>query len=50
VLIDFLCRQLGGELKAGSDAAEVGWFHRKELPELGLAFDANEVVLKGLAR
>ena len=50
VLIDFLCRQLGGELKAGSDAAEVGWFRREELPALRLAFDANDVVLKGLAR
>jgi 8-oxo-dGTP diphosphatase len=50
VLIDFLCRPVGGELKAGSDAAEVGWFTREELPPLGLAFDANDVVLKGLER
>ncbi len=50
VLIDFLCRPVGGELKAGSDAAEVGWFMREELPPLKLAYDANDVVLKGLAR
>ena len=25
VLIDFLCRKRGGELRAGSDAAEVAW-------------------------
>ncbi len=50
VLIDFLCRAVGGELKAGSDAAEVGWFTREELPRLGLAYDANDVVLKGLDR
>jgi 8-oxo-dGTP diphosphatase len=50
VLIDFLCRAVGGELKAGSDAAEAGWFSREELPALKLAFDANDVVLKGLAR
>ena len=50
VLIDFLCRPAGGELKAGSDAAEVGWFTREELPALKLAHDANDVVLKGLAR
>lgn len=50
VLIDFLCRPVGGELKAGSDAAEVGWFRREELPALKLAHDANEVVQKGLAR
>ena len=50
VLIDFLCRAVAGELKAGSDAAEAGWFTREELPALKLAFDANDVVLKGLAR
>ena len=49
VLIDFLCRAVGGELKAGSDAAEAGWFTREELPALKLAYDANDVVLKGLA-
>ena len=50
VLIDFLCRPVGGDLKAGSDAAEVRWFTRDELPALNLAYDANDVVLKGLAR
>ena len=50
VLIDFLCRPVGGELAAGSDAAEVGWFTREQLPALNLAYDASDVVLKGLAR
>jgi ADP-ribose pyrophosphatase YjhB (NUDIX family) len=50
VLIDFLCRAVGGELKAGSDAAEAGWFSREELPALKLAYDANDVVRKGLDR
>jgi 8-oxo-dGTP diphosphatase len=50
VLIDFLCRPVGGDLKAGSDAADVRWFTRDELPALNLAHDANDVVLKGLAR
>jgi ADP-ribose pyrophosphatase YjhB (NUDIX family) len=49
VLIDFLCRPVSGEIKAGSDAAEVGWFRRDELPPLKLAYDANDVVLKALA-
>jgi 8-oxo-dGTP diphosphatase len=49
VLIDFLCRAVGGNLKAGSDAADVRWFTRDELPALNLAYDANDVVLKGLA-
>ena len=48
VLIDFLCRPVGGALRAGSDAAEVGWFRREELPALKLAADTNEVVLKGM--
>src|ERR1700675_2401066 len=50
VLIDFLCRPVGGDLKAGSDAADVRWFTRDELPALNLAHDANDVVLKGLAQ
>ena len=50
VLIDFLCRPIGGDLKVGSDAAAVRWFTRGELPALNLAFDANDVVRKGLAR
>ena len=49
VLIDFLCRAVGGDLKAGSDAADVRWFTRNELPALNLAYDANDVVRKGLA-
>jgi len=50
VLIDFLCRPVGGELAAGSDAAEVGWFTQDQLPALNLSYDASDVVLKGLAR
>jgi 8-oxo-dGTP diphosphatase len=49
VLIDFLCSAVSGDLKAGSDAADVRWFTRDELPALKLAYDANDVVLKGLA-
>jgi 8-oxo-dGTP diphosphatase len=49
VLIDFLCRPVGGDLKAGSDAADVRWFTREQLPALNLAPDANDVALKGLA-
>jgi 8-oxo-dGTP diphosphatase len=47
VLIDFLCRPVGGELLAASDAAEVHWFSREELPPLQLAEDTLEVIGKG---
>jgi 8-oxo-dGTP diphosphatase len=50
VLIDFLCRPVAGELKAASDAAEARWYSREDLPALKLAYDANDVVLKGLVR
>jgi ADP-ribose pyrophosphatase YjhB (NUDIX family) len=50
VLIDYLCRPAGGELMAGTDAAEVGWFTREQLPALNLAYDADDVVRKGLDR
>ena len=47
VLIDFLCRAVGGELLAGSDAAEARWFTREELPALNLAEDTQDVISKG---
>jgi 8-oxo-dGTP diphosphatase len=47
VLIDFLCRRRGGELRAASDAAEVRWFTREELATLNLAEDTLEVIQKG---
>jgi len=50
VLIDFLCRRLGGELMAASDAAEVRWFTREELPSLKLAEDTEDVIRKGFAK
>jgi ADP-ribose pyrophosphatase YjhB (NUDIX family) len=48
VLIDFLCHPVAGKLKAGTDAADAGWFSRNELPALKLTADANNVVMKGL--
>jgi len=47
VLIDFLCRRVGGELHAASDASEVRWFTPAELPTLGLAEDTQDVIRKG---
>jgi ADP-ribose pyrophosphatase YjhB (NUDIX family) len=50
VLIDFLCRWVAGDLAAASDAAEVRWFSREELPALKLAEDTLDVVRKGFAK
>lgn len=48
VLIDFLCRPVAGDLKAGSDAADVRWFACDELDGLNLPRDTREVIEKGL--
>jgi 8-oxo-dGTP diphosphatase len=50
VLIDFLCRRVAGDLAAASDAAEVRWFRREELPALKLAEDTVDVIEKGFAK
>jgi 8-oxo-dGTP diphosphatase len=50
VLIDFLCRRVAGDLVAASDAAEVRWFTREELPGLRLAEDTLDVIQKGFAK
>jgi ADP-ribose pyrophosphatase YjhB (NUDIX family) len=50
VLIDFLCRRVAGDLAAASDAAEVGWFSREQLPALKLAEDTLDVIRKGFRR
>ena len=50
VLIDFLCRAAGGDLKAGSDAADVRWFTSEELDGLNLPQDTREVIRKGFGR
>src|SRR5580700_7194274 len=50
VLIDFLCRRVAGDIAAASDAAEVRWFTREELPALNLAEDTLDVISKGFAK
>jgi 8-oxo-dGTP diphosphatase len=50
VLIDFLCRRVAGDLAAASDASEVRWFTREELPGLGLTEDTMEVIRKGFGK
>jgi ADP-ribose pyrophosphatase YjhB (NUDIX family) len=46
VLIDYLCRVRGGELRAGDDAAAVAWFDRAELPGLQLTPGSLGVIEK----
>jgi 8-oxo-dGTP diphosphatase len=48
VLIDFLCSPVGGELRAGSDAAEVRWVTWDELQQLEVTESARKVIGKGL--
>jgi 8-oxo-dGTP diphosphatase len=50
VLIDFLCRRVGGDLTAASDAAEVRWFTRQELTALKLAEDTADVIRRGFVK
>jgi ADP-ribose pyrophosphatase YjhB (NUDIX family) len=49
VLIDFLCRRIGGELRPGSDADEVRWFAPEEILSLKLPADTAEVIRKAFA-
>jgi 8-oxo-dGTP diphosphatase len=50
VLIDFLCRRIGGELRAAGDADDARWFARDEVGELSLAEDTAEVIQLGFAK
>ena len=44
VLVDFLCRAVGGELKAAGDAVDARWFLREELAALRLAADTMKLI------
>jgi ADP-ribose pyrophosphatase YjhB (NUDIX family) len=50
VLIDYLCRLLLGEAKAGSDVSEVRWVQEDELAAMGLRGSIEQVVRKGFRR
>ncbi len=47
VLIDFLCRRVGGEARAADDADEVRWFSPEEAGALALPEDTAEVIRLG---
>ena len=50
VLIDFLCRVTGGELRKGGDAADVAWATESELPQYKLEQPALTVVLRAFSK
>jgi ADP-ribose pyrophosphatase YjhB (NUDIX family) len=49
VLIDFLCRPVGGELRASSDVSETRWATEAELYALGMTENTLKVIRKGLS-
>lgn len=49
VLIDYLCRPIGGHLRAGSDVADVALADPFALAEYRLTAKATEVIRKALA-
>jgi ADP-ribose pyrophosphatase YjhB (NUDIX family) len=50
VLIDFFCRIIGGELRAGGDAAQARWITLEELADFLIAETAQKVIRKALGR
>ena len=44
VLVDFLCRRLGGALQADSDAQEARWVPLQDLPSYQVVATAREVI------
>jgi len=50
VLIDYLCRPVSGEAKAGTDVSEVRWVAESDLPEMNLRDSIQRVIRKGIAR
>jgi 8-oxo-dGTP diphosphatase len=50
VLVDYLCRPISGEAKAGTDVSDVKWVSENDLPAMVLRDSIELVVRKGLAR
>jgi len=49
VIVDYLCRCLGGDLCAGDDAEDAAWVTADELDSFGVNEHAARVIRKGLA-
>ena len=50
VLIDYLCRLVSGEARAGSDVSDVIWVQEDDLLTMGLRHSIEQVVRKGFLR
>ena len=50
VLVDFLCRVVGGDLKAADDAVEACWFNSDEVAGLSLPPDTLKAVRQGIEK
>jgi 8-oxo-dGTP diphosphatase len=50
VLIDFFCKKISGELRAGADAADARWFTPDEISKLTLAEDTAAVIKGAFAK
>jgi ADP-ribose pyrophosphatase YjhB (NUDIX family) len=50
VIVDYLCRPIGGTLQAGDDAEGVAWVTPDEIAAYGVNEFAASVIRKGLAR
>jgi 8-oxo-dGTP diphosphatase len=48
VLVDYVCRPVGGTLMAASDVADVAWAEPRALPGFSLTDKATEVIDRGL--
>ena len=46
VIVDYVCRLIGGKLRPGSDVVDACWVRRKDLPKYHLTKMATRVVLE----
>jgi 8-oxo-dGTP diphosphatase len=49
VLIDYLCRPIGGTLQAGSDVDDAVWVEARELGRYDITAKATAIVERALA-
>jgi 8-oxo-dGTP diphosphatase len=48
ILLDYFCRPMGGDLKAGSDASDVLWVKAEDVGSYDLTEGVFDVIRKGL--